>query len=282
MINFMTNTKFYKMLTKQIYQLIKYYKGFTKDKTIDKNEDIFDSVQEATAALLQQLPDNPDDIPDNITQKLPFTLSVKQREHTKAIVAALHRVYKFDKLPDAYFTALEPLPNKPENLNPEVKHLFPITDRGQLRDLTYLTRKLRNYYIFNRIPTSYFDLPPPKKALPAAYQDLEHKYRVHFPIDPQNPETNFTAIMQLLREDYYFQSLPNDYIVAKPYLPKDPSKINTGIVTYEYPITDKEQAKRFVALMSQRYKFSLPLPPNIMTANPTEKPELPEDPKQIT
>ena len=62
MINFMTNTKFYKMSTKQIYQLIKYYKGFTKDKTIDKDEDLFDSVQEATAALLQQLPDNPDDI----------------------------------------------------------------------------------------------------------------------------------------------------------------------------------------------------------------------------
>ena len=58
----MTNAKFYKMSTKQIFYLIRYYKGFTKDKTIENNEDLFYTIQEATAAHLEQLPANPNAI----------------------------------------------------------------------------------------------------------------------------------------------------------------------------------------------------------------------------
>jgi hypothetical protein len=84
---------------------------------------------------------------------------------------------------------------------------------------------LRNYYAFDRIPSNYFNLPPPKKPLPTAYQDLEPTYRLHFSIDLQDSDTKLTEIIQMLREDYFFERLPNDYFIAKPNLPRATNKI---------------------------------------------------------
>ena len=85
----------------------------------------------------------------------------------------------------------------------------------------------------------------------------------------------------MLREEYFFERLPNDYFVAKPHLPRDTSKIRT-IDNFTYPITEKLEAKKFIQQIKPWYKFSLPLPLYIMSVNPTDKPDLPEDPQQIT
>ncbi|CAG8838272.1 3633_t:CDS:1, partial [Cetraspora pellucida] len=102
---------------------------FTKDKTIGNNEELYEIVQGATTLHLEQLPDDPNQISENITQILLFDLPIKQRDYTKAVAAALHRIYRFDKLPEAYFTLLGTLPNRIADLNPEIKHLFLIIER---------------------------------------------------------------------------------------------------------------------------------------------------------
>ncbi|CAG8743900.1 11791_t:CDS:1, partial [Ambispora leptoticha] len=66
-----------------ITQLIKYYKGFTKDTELNKHEEIQKAVQEALSVKLQQLPSHPDNISKNIQQMLPFTLSIKNKTTLK-------------------------------------------------------------------------------------------------------------------------------------------------------------------------------------------------------
>lgn len=85
----------------------------------------------------------------------------------------------------------------------------------------------------------------------------------------------------MLRKKYEFRRLPNDYILARPFIPNDPSKIKTDL-TYTYPINDKQLAITFLHDIKCRYKFRLPLPCNIMTVNPTDKPELPRKVEEIS
>src|SRR6185295_17783283 len=80
---------------------------------------------------------------------------------------------------------------------------------------------------------------------------------------------------------YAFQNIPNDYFLVKPSLPKDPSRIKTQN-TYTYPITDDTEAATFIHEVKRTYKITLPISELIMTANSTNKPRLPTDPKMIT
>ncbi|CAG8588099.1 14652_t:CDS:2 [Ambispora leptoticha] len=123
-------------------------------------------------------------------------------------------------------TELEnPLLTNLANLHPAVRDLFPITDRKCLRELDNYKRKLSQYYEMKTIPPNYFDLPPPKVHLPLAYQDLSHKYRSYFSLDPNNCYGKSQRIIEELREEYSFKNLPNDYYQAKLPLLKDPNKI---------------------------------------------------------
>src|SRR6185295_16129384 len=226
--------------------------------------EIQEAVQNAFSAQLAPLPADPNEIPEENLQILPFELPIKQKSQTKAIVAGLHRLYNFDQLPEKYFVTLDPVPKSIHELHPEVKDLFPITQRNQLNNLAYYKKKLQDYYTCDSIPSSYFDLPPPKKPLPLAYQDLSSKYRLYFPIDLQDPDTDLTQIIQLLREEFTFRNLPNDYIKVKPSLPKNTNKIRTPDI-FTFLITENQLAKKFIDQITPVYKFSLPLPPNIMT-----------------
>ncbi|CAG8734979.1 2438_t:CDS:2, partial [Ambispora leptoticha] len=124
----------YNIYKEYITQLIKYYKGFTKDTTLNKHVEIQKAVHEAISGKLQQPPSYPNDISENIQQILPFTLPIKNKAHTKAVVTALHHIYQFDQLPKEYIANLDPLPTNLANLHPAVRDLFPITDRNALEN----------------------------------------------------------------------------------------------------------------------------------------------------
>jgi hypothetical protein len=53
------------------------------------------------------------------------------------------------------------------------------------------------------------------------------------------------------------------------------------MTTFNYPIEDDLEAKRFIQETKLYYRYSLPLPLSIMKANPTDKPWLPEHPEDI-
>ncbi|CAG8799914.1 29950_t:CDS:1 [Gigaspora margarita] len=91
---------------------------------------------------------------------------------------------------------------------------------------------------------------------------------------------DFSDMVGMLREKYEFRQLPNDYMLARPFVPNNPAKMKTNLI-YTYPITNKQLAITFLTEIKCRYKFRLPLPRSIMMVNPTNKPELPRKVEDI-
>jgi len=83
------------------------------------------------------LPPNPNEIPEHIQEILPFTLPITQRSYTRATVNALRKIFRFDKLTDNYFAKLPTLPERYQDLLPELQTYFPITNRQSLQYLSY-------------------------------------------------------------------------------------------------------------------------------------------------
>ena len=84
----------------------------------------------------------------------------------------------------------------------------------------------------------------------------------------------------MFREYYKFKAIPNDFFKQKPILPKQSQDIKIR-TEYMYPITDDIIAKEFLIAASSKYKIIFPISPEIMTANPTDKPRLPSNPDEI-
>ena len=173
-ISFLINTNFNIIPFQKIYQILRYCKGFIKENTID-NENLKKIIFEALQKKLKLLPDTPNEISDKIKQMLLFKLPIKKRSQTRAVVAAIHKVFKFETLLQGYFITLNPLLEDPSNLHPSIRDLFPITNYSALRDLTYYKRKLQDHYKFSRIQNEYFDLLLPKQPLLFIYQELNPK-----------------------------------------------------------------------------------------------------------
>ncbi|CAG8733269.1 35145_t:CDS:2, partial [Gigaspora margarita] len=191
----------------------------------------------ATSIDLELLPDSPDRIPEHITEFLPFALPISDRKQTRAVVAALRKIFSFTQLPSLYFyDNKDPLPLDPSDL---------------------------------KRPTSTHPTRTATELTPA------------LPIGPNALPQDFSNMVGMLREKYEFRRLPNDYILARPYIPNDPAKIKTDLI-YTYPITDKQLAITFLTEIKHRYKFRLPLPRSIMTINLTDKPALPRKAEDIT
>ncbi|CAG8834174.1 24252_t:CDS:1, partial [Gigaspora margarita] len=234
-------------------------------------------LEEAASIDLELLPDSPDLIPEHITEFLPFALPISNYKQTRAVVAALRKIFFFMQLPSSYFyDNKEPLPLDPSDLINTFKGQFPITDYDPLSHLLELRTSLKKYYHFTCIPPLYFDLPVPERKDPLllTLQELPPNLCQLFPLDPMLSPRDFSDIMGMLREKYEFRRLPNDYILARPFIPNDPAKIKTDLI-YTYPITNKQLAITFLTEIKRRYKFRLLLLHSIMTVNLTDKLELP-------
>ncbi|CAG8661939.1 23731_t:CDS:2 [Gigaspora rosea] len=218
---------------------------------------------EALSDNLEPLPDNPDLIPEQIIELLPFDLPISEYRHTRAVVAAPRKIYSFSQLPSFYFSNNKlPLLYEIADLHEAVRDLFSISKFKTLVRLSEYRATLKEYYYFDCIPSQYFDLPAPeykKDPLPLTPQELLPNLCRMFPIDPMSSPQDFKSIMDLLWEKYEFKKLPNDYIIAKLALPTDPLKIKTDLV----------YVKSSAGTNSESHS------PNIMQVNLTDKPELP-------
>ena len=84
-----------------------------------------------------------------------------------------------------------------------------------------------------------------------------------------------------MKKYYTFRYLLNNFLKPKSKLPSDPSKIQTQTL-FTYPIKDDKIAKDFLNQIRFDYNFNLPLPVEIIEANPTDKPRLLQNPEDIT
>ncbi|CAG8658765.1 6995_t:CDS:2, partial [Paraglomus occultum] len=194
----------------------------------------------------------PNQIPQHIQNILPFTLPITQRSYTRATVNALRKIFKFDKLTDNYFAKLPILPDRYQELLPELQTYFPITSRQSLQYLLYFRCKLADYYTFTTIQSSYFELPPPKQPLPTTYQELYYRVRGLFPFNTSTSKVTLAEAVAQLKEYYIFKLLPSDYFITKLPLPNKTELIRTSS-QFTYPITDDTLAKVFLDEISQHY-----------------------------
>jgi hypothetical protein len=128
----------------------------------------------------------------------------------------------------------------------------------------------------SKIPKSYFDLPPPKIALPLTYDLLDQEFRHMFPLDTS--EYRIRDVVQDLRRKYFFEQLPNSFFKTKRPLPREPHLVkNLTNHNLAIPTTNKEDAQRLIKLLEQNYKFVLPLGPQWISPeiSQTDKPKLP-------
>ena len=132
MIDYLTNINFRKLNKYQIYQELKYARNFIKAEKIEEYTTTQKAIEEAIAEKLQELPDWPDQIPEEIREILPFDLLIQRRSQTTAIVNTLRIIYTFGHLSETYFRELPKLPENPYNLLEESGYVFPIRSRCQL------------------------------------------------------------------------------------------------------------------------------------------------------
>jgi len=279
-IDFWTNSEFTKMDAYEIARHILYGTGFAKIKTSLSFDTIRVLAAEAFSELLLELPEQPDQIPKQIRDALPFKLPLTDRKQVRAAAITLRLIYKFERLPDSYINDnREKLPDLPGWLNDETRKLFPITSRSDLKKVFEYKQLLQKYYIFNRLPDSYFDLPPKKIQLPLTPQELTPSLREQFPFFPRNSE-HFKTQITKLRTVYKFTRLPNDYLISKKRLPADPSNL-TSVKHITFPITDTNTYLDFLQNIPRYYAIPEPLPEAYINFNYTNKPVLPTDPKLV-
>ncbi|RIB13489.1 hypothetical protein C2G38_2197707 [Gigaspora rosea] len=273
-IQHITNSRF-KKNPQEITKVLNYCIGFMKLSEGLQGDIVWKSVNKAIQNTLLPFPEKSEDIPEDVREVFFFEIPIKNRANLRSILAALRKVYTFAQLPDEYFTELEPLPDNPWDIRKEVKDLFPIIDRKDLRKVYGYKQQLAEYYKWEGdLPESYFRLPEKKILLPLTPQELNHKYRAMFPIDLTRSNKSIKEISDMLRETYFFKFIPNDFFIQKPRLSRDVKRINTQS-KYNFPIEDKKEAIRFIEEILAGYNFTIPLLSDIMTINPIEKPELP-------
>jgi hypothetical protein len=275
---YITNTNMAMLTPIATLRIMHYARGFLQIRT--DNEETAKAIKLAINRSFQNrlapLPSHPDLIPKNTKDILPFALPVKHKSQTTAIVNALRKIFSFEQLPNSYFVKLPPPPTYCSELPSALQRYFPIKQRQQLQHLAVYRKKLADYYECETIPNSYFQLPPPKVALPTAYQELNPKVRQYFPYNSATAKIPLRQVINQLRHYYTFKLLPSDFFITKPLLPTNPQKIYLK-TQYTYPITEDTTAKAFIQEASQRYRIRLPLAEDIMQANPTNKPTLPVD-----
>ncbi|CAG8855002.1 13760_t:CDS:1, partial [Gigaspora margarita] len=169
---------------------------------------------------------------------------------------------------------------QPEDLRDEVRKLFLLTKREELRDLRRRKEELSKYYHMRALPDDYFELPAKKRELPDAVQDLTPRLREMLPFCPKDNE-DFDAHIKELRKVYGFRYLPNDYLIRKKRLPDKPEELNIK-EKFEFPIMDKETALRFIEQIPNFYRVVTPLPSNYVGINYTALEDLPVNWKDIS
>jgi hypothetical protein len=201
--------------------LLDYIFNFFIDPQKEKinREDIFPACEKALYESLPLLPDNPSSVPSSIKIKLPVALPITHTKDTTLVARALSAHYKFDFLPSSYFLQKPDLPEHVEDLPESYRDTFPIRTFEQMRNIRELINLLKDeFYVPNKLPNSYLDLPPKKKQLPNDYRDLPPHLAVNFPV-LNNKEDIIKMVALLRNNNFYLQRIPLDWIRNKSPLP---------------------------------------------------------------
>jgi hypothetical protein len=232
-----------------------------ENKTVNYYE-LLEESKKMYQDILPALPNDYTDIPRNIRSKISQRIPIWDRSTTSSVARSLRQYYKFSLLPESYFKTLPPLPDKPSGLSRELSYLFPIKERKELKDLGRKIRELRRFYIIpDKIPTSYFNLPPRKIPLPLSYNQLNDKFIQFFPLDPSTQ--SIKDIVSSLREIYYFKSLPSSFFKNKKCpLPFSSHSIpNFKDFGISVPTSNIDDTKQLISILQCNYLFNLPLGP---------------------
>src|SRR5260364_43358 len=101
--NYITNLNFITLNTHQTTIIIYYCAKFAQIENIIPFKTMRMLLGEAASIDLEPLPDSPDLIPEHITEFFPFALPISERKQTRAVVAALRKIFSFTQLPSSYF-----------------------------------------------------------------------------------------------------------------------------------------------------------------------------------
>jgi hypothetical protein len=263
----------------QVAQLLDYGFNFFLDPTLSKinYQEIYESCEDLIKQKLPDLPHNPEDIPIRIKIKLPKAIPILHSKDTGEIAGSLRAFYNFDLLPNSYFVKKPDLPNNPLHLNSQFQSIFPLTKRNELANLKSQVDKLREfYYVPNKLPESYFDLPPPKSPLPPSFKDLPSHLVNHFPTN-NDPESIKNHVQLLRDNNFAVLRLPLDYIrVKRPLPPPHWYSENNSILL---PVTTQEESETLIKDLKAKFFFKLPLSPEWIKENLIQsiKPKLPTD-----
>ncbi|CAG8785233.1 5001_t:CDS:1 [Dentiscutata erythropus] len=199
----------------------------------------------------------------------------------KPTIQALRKVFNFEILPESYFDEQrKQLLENSKELIPAVAQYILITERVKLVNLREYRRILNRYYVLDKkLPEAYFNLPPSKPNLPATSQELNKKIKYMFPFYPYNQD-HFRKYVNILRKYYTFKRVPNNFIIAKRRLPQNPKNLYLK-TTFTFPINSKEKALNFIQEIPKEYNIPSAFTPEYMSVNPTEKPNLLQDYKEI-
>jgi hypothetical protein len=268
------NWKYY-----QVSNLLDFSFNFFIDPNKEKipRQEILSLCEEQIYKTLPDLPHDCKDIPSFIKIKLPKSLPISHTKNTGIMAGALRAFYKFDLLPSSFFAKKPDLPDLPTDLSSDFKKIFPIRDPKLMRNIKSIIDDLReSYYVPNKLPDSYFTLPPRKKNLPADFRDLPPFLAIKFPVASEIEEIKTVA--SLLRDNnYYVSRIPNDWIKNKVPLPPIHWFIeNNGT---SLPITEQNQVITFIENLQKRHTFTLPLGPEWIDSSLIQitKPNLPND-----
>ncbi|RIB19401.1 hypothetical protein C2G38_2036079 [Gigaspora rosea] len=144
-IQHITNSRFRKN-PQEITKVLNYCIGFMKLPKGLQSEIVWKTINKAIQTMLLPLPEKPEDISEDVRELLPFENLIKNRNNLRSLLAALRKVYTLAQLPDEYFTELELLPDNPWELCEELKGLFPIIDRKDLRKVYGYKQRLAEHY----------------------------------------------------------------------------------------------------------------------------------------
>src|SRR6185312_3914364 len=234
-----------------------YLAGFAKIKTCLEFKALRKLISDIKTNLLQKLPDTPHGLDKQIRSALPFILLLKDRKQIWAAAITLHQAFTFDLLPESYIEdERTSILAHPADLNEATRNLFPITTRAELKKIRQHKQDLQKYYIFSHIPNTYFNLPPKKLPLPTTPQDLTPSLQRLFPFYPTSSD-HFCENINILRQVYTFQTLPNDYLISKKKLPTNPEQL--GLRKFSFPIKDVKTLSKFFQSLPKYYARPEPL-----------------------
>ena len=263
----------------QIANLLDYIFNYFIDPSKDKisKQEIYTLCEDQFYKSLPNLPDDPKDVPTSTKIKLPFALPIAHPKNTSLMAGALRSFYKFDLLPHTYFLTKTDLPDLPTDLPTEFKKIFPIRDPKLMGNLKDYIDNLKNlFYVPNRLPDTYFALPPKKKNLPIDFRDLPIGLACNFPVNNDIKEIKRLATL-LRNNNFYVYRIPIDWIKRRVPLP--PAHWFMENNEQHLPITEQDQVKDFIENLLKRFTFNLPLDPDWIDSslNQKIKPTLPED-----